>query len=59
MNEKEKTYPGIYKLEGGKLHLCWNEMGKARPTEFRTTGDMNTFVCERLSDTPEPPPVEK
>ena len=36
-----------------------NEKEKTYPAEFRTTGDMNTFVCERLSDTPEPPPVEK
>lgn len=31
-------------------------MSKTRPTEFKTTGEMNLFVCERLSDKPEPPP---
>jgi uncharacterized protein (TIGR03067 family) len=32
-----KIKPGIYKLEGGKLEICWNpENSKERPKKFTT-----------------------
>lgn len=58
---KPKTYFGIYELAGDKLKICWNETpkgndpAKVRPTKFKSDGDMNLFVCEKLLDTPEKP----
>jgi len=54
-SEKTQTYFGIYELVGGKLRICWNEGGKARPTKLESNGEMNLFECERLSDQPEKP----
>jgi uncharacterized protein (TIGR03067 family) len=36
---KGETIPGIYKLEGDKLSLCYAPAGKERPTEFKTELD--------------------
>src|SRR5262245_44251365 len=33
---KGKTFLGIYKLEGGKLTICYDLSGKGRPTKFAT-----------------------
>ena len=51
-NEKNgKTAPGIYKLDGDDLTLCWNATNSDRPTEFtkvRKTGlDMRLLVLKR------------
>lgn len=52
-----KTFRGILAVEGGRLKLCWNEEGgEQRPTRFESDAANNLFVCERLSDKPEPSP---
>ncbi|MBA4067737.1 MAG: hypothetical protein C0501_29365 [Isosphaera sp.] len=68
---KDVVLPGIYELDGKKLRIAWNETPAQskhlRPTEFKSDGHMNLFVCEKLSDTPEkpasdqviPPPAKK
>ncbi len=59
--DKPVKYLGIYKLEDKKLTICWNETPKGndpekiRPKKFESDGDMNLFICEKLSDTPEKP----
>lgn len=56
---KVVVMPGIYELDGKKLRVCWNETPgqskNVRPTEFKSDGHMNLFVCEKLSDVPEKP----
>lgn len=60
---KDVVLPGIYELDGNKLRICWNETPgqskNARPTEFKSDGHMNLFVCERLSDMPEKPAADQ
>jgi uncharacterized protein (TIGR03067 family) len=52
-----KTFRGILAVEGGRLKLCWNEEGgEQRPGKFESDAANNLFVCERLSDKPEPSP---
>lgn len=46
---KTRTYAGILELQKDRLRICWNEMGKTRPTAFASDGAMNLLVCERLS----------
>jgi len=55
-NEKTKTYPGIVKLDGKKLTICYCEQGKRRPTKFESDGANNLFEAELLSRKPEPLP---
>jgi len=55
-NVKATLLPGIYELDGKKLRICYNEtpnLSKGRrPTEYKSDGDMNMFVCEKISDEP-------
>jgi uncharacterized protein (TIGR03067 family) len=37
-------YEGIYKLEKGKLTICYNRTGKGRPTKFESTEDTKTML---------------
>jgi uncharacterized protein (TIGR03067 family) len=54
-NGKPRSYLGIYQLRQKQLQLCWPELKGERPTEFKSDGDLNLFVCERISEVPEPP----
>lgn len=53
---KVTLLPGIYELDGKKLRICYNETPNlskgCRPTEYKSDGDMNLFICEKLSDEP-------
>ena len=55
-NEKSKTYPGIYEIEGDRLRICYAESGSKRPTKFESNGNDNLLECERLSSEPLPLP---
>jgi uncharacterized protein (TIGR03067 family) len=35
---------GIYEIDGDTLKVCFDEEGKKRPTEFRSTAGSQTFV---------------
>ncbi len=60
---KDVVLPGIYELDGKKLRICYNETPNpakpVRPTEFKSDGAMNLFVCEKLSDVPEKPVADQ
>ncbi len=43
--KKGEKRHGIYKLDGGKLTICYGPAEKPRPTEFRTTPNSGHF-CE-------------
>ena len=58
-NEKTKTYPGIYEIDGDKLRICYAETSSTRPTKFESDGHNNLFECERISEKPLPPPEKK
>ncbi len=48
--QKEKTYLGIYKLDGDRLTICYRETGNdGRPTRFESDGHMNLMVCRRVT----------
>ena len=55
-NEKTKTYPGIYRIEGSRLVICYCEQGARRPTEFQSDGANNLLEAERISKEPLPIP---
>lgn len=57
-NEKTKTYPGIYEIDGDRLRICYSETSPKRPTRFESNGHDNLFECERLSKDPLPMPKE-
>jgi uncharacterized protein (TIGR03067 family) len=41
---KGTTLKGIYKMEEGKLTICYGGIGKARPTEFASKPDSGTIL---------------
>lgn len=45
--KREKTYLGIYELEGDTLKWCVDNRGKERPTEFRTFGGKYLLIMKR------------
>jgi len=48
------VYPAIVKIEGGRLLIAYAESKPFdRPTEFKSDGTDNLFICERLSEKPE------
>lgn len=54
--EKQEHVLGIYKIENGKLYMCYQdepESQKGRPKGFTTSKDSETilFVCERMTST--------
>jgi uncharacterized protein (TIGR03067 family) len=55
-NGKEPRYPGIYELDGKNLRICYNESPaqskNARPTEYKSDGQMNLLICGKISDEP-------
>ncbi len=51
--KKTRNYAGIYQVKGKTLRICWPEMGRRRPTKMESNGQMNLFVCERVSKKPE------
>lgn len=51
-NEKTKTYPGIYEIDGDRLRICYSETSPKRPTKFESNGHDNLFECERISKEP-------
>lgn len=53
-NDKTKTYPGIYEIEGDRLRICYSETSPQRPTKFESNGHDNLFECERISKVPLP-----
>lgn len=55
-NEKTKTYPGIYEIDGDRLRICYAETSPKRPTQFESNGHDNLFECERISKEPLPVP---
>ncbi len=38
-DQKGKTFPGIYSLEGGQLRICFNTQGETRPAKFEAKDD--------------------
>jgi uncharacterized protein (TIGR03067 family) len=55
-NEKTKTYPGIYEIDGDRLRICYAETSPKRPTKFESNGNDNLFECMRISKEPLPVP---
>lgn len=45
--KREKTYLGIYQLEGDTLKWCIDNRAKERPTAFRTIGGKYLLVLKR------------
>lgn len=45
--KKERTYRGIYRLDGDTLKWCVDNRQKDRPAEFRTTGGNYLLVLKR------------
>lgn len=58
-NEKTKTYPGIYEIDGDKLRICYAETSSTRPSKFESDGHNNLFECERISEKPLPLPEKR
>ena len=44
---REKTYPGIYELDGDTLKWCVDNRGKSRPTEFHTGNGKYLLILKR------------
>jgi uncharacterized protein (TIGR03067 family) len=45
--KREKTYPGIYELDGDTLKWCVDNRAKERPAEFRTIGGKYLLILKR------------
>lgn len=45
--KREKTYLGIYAVEGDTLKWCVDNRAKERPTVFRTTGGKYLLILKR------------
>ncbi len=39
---------GIYEISGDTLKVCFDPVGKKRPTEFKTTGSQTLVIHKRL-----------
>jgi uncharacterized protein (TIGR03067 family) len=45
--KRERTYPGIYELDGDTLKWCVDNRAKERPTEFRTANGKYLLILKR------------
>jgi uncharacterized protein (TIGR03067 family) len=45
--KREKTYLGIYEIEGDTLKWCVDNRAKERPSEFRTTSGKYLLILKR------------
>ena len=48
-NSKTRIYPGIIRIDGDQLTICYCEQGKTRPEAFKSDGANNLFVAKRIS----------
>lgn len=60
--DPDAVMPGIYELDGKNLRICYNETPSPNsnkpPTELKSDGAMNLFVCEKISDEPLKPAAD-
>jgi uncharacterized protein (TIGR03067 family) len=45
--DKGNTMLGVYELKGDRLHVCFDPMGKQRPTDFTSKAGRMTATVER------------
>jgi uncharacterized protein (TIGR03067 family) len=49
---RERTYPGIYKVDGDTLKWCVDNRRKGRPKEFRTANGKYLLILKRKKKAP-------